>query len=51
MVRNRITAGRPRFRRAIVVAMAIAVGGGLICFAYAQSGISLNSPVSFPVDI
>ncbi len=51
MVRSKITAGRRRIRRTIVIAIAVAVGGGLLGFAYAQSGISLNSPVSFPVDI
>jgi len=34
-----------------MVALAIALGGGLVGFAYAQTGISLNAPVSFPVDI
>ncbi|MBT5571200.1 MAG: hypothetical protein HOJ90_08290 [Alphaproteobacteria bacterium] len=51
MVQSKPTVGRQRFRRAVVIVMALVFGGGLIGFAYAQSGISLNSPVSFPVDI
>ena len=48
---NKKTTDRVRFRRTFVVVVAIALGGGLIGISYAQSGISLNSPVSFPVDI
>lgn len=51
MVHKAISRGRPRIRTAVILAVALAMGGGLIGFAYAQSGISLNSPVSFPVDI
>lgn len=42
---------RQRSRRAMVIALVLALGGGLAGLAYAQSGISLNAPVSFPVDI
>jgi hypothetical protein len=42
---------RPRSRKTLVVVLALALGGGLAGLAYAQSGISLNAPVSFPVDI
>jgi hypothetical protein len=48
---NKTTSGRVRLRRTFVVVVTLALGGGLIGIAYAQSGISLNSPVSFPVDI
>ena len=48
---NKKTTDRVRLRRTFVVVVAIALGGGLISISYAQSGISLNSPVSFPVDI
>ncbi len=51
MVHKAISRDRPRIRRVIVLAVVLAMGGGLIGFAYAQSSISLNSPVSFPVDI
>lgn len=51
MVHKAISRGRPRIRRAVALVLALAMGGGLIGFAYAQSGISLNAPVSFPVDI
>lgn len=44
---------KTRFRRALfVILAALALGGGAIGFAAAQSGnISLNSPTTFPVDI
>ncbi len=45
------TRAKARFRKARIAIMVLALGSGLIGFAYAQSGISLNSPVSFPVDI
>ena len=40
-------------RRVLALMIAVAAGIGLLGFAYAQSGnsFSLNSPVSFPVDI
>jgi len=40
-------------RRVLALMIAVAAGVGLLGLAYAQSGtsISLNSPVSFPVDI
>lgn len=38
-------------KRWIVIGVALVACGGLIGAAVAQSGISLNSPVSFPVDI
>ena len=40
-------------RRLTVAVVAVAAGIGLLGFAYAQSStsLSLNSPVSFPVDI
>lgn len=38
-------------KRWIVIAAAVIACGGMINFAIAQSGISLDSPVSFPVDI
>ena len=40
-------------RRLLVAVIAFAAGVGLLGFAYAQStpSFSLNSPVSFPVDI
>lgn len=40
-------------RRVLALMIAVAAGVGLLGFAYAQSGtsFSLNSPVSFPVDI
>ena len=42
-----------RGRRSLALLVALAAGLGLLGFAYAQSStsISLNSPVSFPVDI
>lgn len=56
MVRNkpmRSVGSNPtgRLRKAVWLVLAIALGGGLIGYASAQSSISLNSPVSFPVDI
>ena len=51
--RNKTSTGRIR-RRLMVALVAFAAGVGLLGFAYAaQSGtsFSLNSPVSFPVDI
>ncbi len=50
--RNRTRMGLVR-RRATLALVALAAGVGLLGFAYAQSSssISLNSPVSFPVDI
>lgn len=43
----------PRGRRALVIFVALAAALGVLGVAYAQSSISLslNSPVSFPVDI
>jgi hypothetical protein len=40
-------------RRVLALMIAVAAGVGLLGFAYAQSNtsFSLNSPVSFPVDI
>jgi len=38
-------------KRWMVIVAALIACGGAINFAIAQSGISLNSPVSFPVDI
>lgn len=42
-----------RRRRTLGLLVALAAGVGLLGFAYAQSAntLSLNSPVSFPVDI
>ena len=50
--RNKTSTGRIR-RRLMAAVVAFAAGVGLLGFAYAQSGtsFSLNSPVSFPVDI
>lgn len=44
---------RKRIRRTLAIALLLAAGGGLLGVAYAQSAgsFSLNSPVSFPVDI
>ncbi|MBO6783641.1 MAG: hypothetical protein JJ899_10290 [Alphaproteobacteria bacterium] len=42
--------GRGR-RRLVGVVLALALGGGMVGYALAQSSISLSSPVSFPVDI
>lgn len=51
----RMRRSRPRaqLRRMLAIALLLAAGGGLLGVAYAQSGnsFSLNSPVSFPVDI
>ncbi|MEK9832891.1 MAG: hypothetical protein ACPGQ5_08720 [Alphaproteobacteria bacterium] len=41
----------PRRTRALALLLALVAGVGLLGFAYAQTSISLNSPVSFPVDI
>lgn len=40
-------------RRGLALVIALSAGVGLLGFAYAQStpSFSLNSPVSFPVDI
>lgn len=40
-------------RRLLALVVMVSAGVGLLGFAYAQSSatISLNSPVSFPVDI
>lgn len=51
MARNKSKNPRRRLRRNVAIVLALMLGGGLIGFASAQSGISLNSPVSFPVDI
>lgn len=51
MARPKSTYPRRRRRRTFAIVLALLLGGGLIGFASAQSGISLNSPVSFPVDI
>jgi len=57
MAKTRRNSGKPRAgrRRLAVAVLAFAAGVGLLGFAYAQSGaapsFSLNSPVSFPVDI
>ena len=50
--RSKTHTGRLR-RRLTVAVVAVAAGIGLLGFAYAQSApsFSLNSPVSFPVDI
>jgi hypothetical protein len=44
---------RRRRRRALTLAVAFAAGLGLLGYAWAQTpgSFSLNSPVSFPVDI
>lgn len=45
---------RTRFRLLTVLVIAVALVGGALTIAYAQSGSSafnLNSPASFPVDI
>lgn len=48
--RGQMSRGRRRLMAAVIV---LGAGVGLLGFAYAQSStsISLNSPVSFPVDI
>lgn len=51
MVHRTQRGGNARRRKALVIGLALALGGGLAGLAYAQSGISLNAPVSFPVDI
>ncbi len=52
-LRTRIA--KRRRRRTLALAVAMAAGLGLLGFAWAQSAppgsFSLNSPVSFPVDI
>lgn len=51
-LRQRIA--RRRRRRSLALAVALAAGLGLLGLAWAQStpgSFSLNSPVSFPVDI
>tara|TARA_R110002110_G_scaffold376568_2_gene586725 strand:- start:234918 stop:235085 length:168 start_codon:yes stop_codon:yes gene_type:complete len=50
--RSKTRTGRIR-RRLTLVVVALSAGVGLLGFAYAQStpSFSLNSPVSFPVDI
>ena len=50
--RGKTNMGRVR-RRIMMTVVAVAAGIGLLGFAYAQSStsLSLNSPVSFPVDI
>ncbi len=40
-----------RRRRLLAAAAALAIGLGGLSWAWAQGAFSLNSPVSFPVDI
>lgn len=51
MAHKTISSDRARWRKVLAVVVMLALGGGAIGYAYAQSGISLNAPVSFPVDI